>query len=87
MNMQELKDTLIQKSTKDTAFRKSLLENPVQVIESISQRKLKDTVKVSVVEDSVDEITIVLPPQPSDELTDDELDNVSGGGILNFIFS
>ena len=65
----------------DEEFRKELLEDSTAAIEKIAGEKMPAGVKVKVIEnDPAYAATFVLPPMVSDELGDDELDAVAGGG-------
>lgn len=87
MDLENLKQTIIEKARKDDVFRQSLLDNPKNAIETETQQSLNSNVTINVVEDSAQELTFVLPPKTNGELTDEDLDAVSGGGLLNLIFS
>ena len=62
----------------DPAFRDRLLTDPPGAITDLVGTRLPDAVKVSVHEESVTDIHIVLGPS-SDELTDGDLELVAGG--------
>ncbi len=81
---QEFQQGLIAKAMEDESFRKELLENPKSVMESEmakldTEAKLPDEVDIKVIEQPENAIYIVLPTQPNSELSDNELDQVSGG--------
>ncbi|MES2692198.1 MAG: NHLP leader peptide family RiPP precursor [Verrucomicrobiota bacterium] len=83
----ELSDYIVNKAARDDAFRQKLIANPNAAISTelavaFPQVKIPAGVKINVVEQSADNVYIVLPPKPrakSDELSDVELDVVAGG--------
>lgn len=84
----DLVNTLITKSWEDSAFKNRLIENPVSTIQSVTgiNFQLSNDTKL-VVEDQSDESIIYLNiPRMVDidemELTDEQLEGVSGGGEI-----
>jgi hypothetical protein len=80
---------LITKSTNDSKFKKELIDNPKGVIEASYQFEVYDDVKL-VVEDQSDESLIYfnIPRKLSldeMELTEEELEKVSGGGTPGLV--
>lgn len=68
---------------KDAAFRKELLADPTAAVEKeigriVPGAKLKNHLKIRVVEANPDEIVIILPPGDA-ALDEADLSNVSGG--------
>jgi hypothetical protein len=78
-----LEQKLIAKAMKDETFRKSLLENPKAAIEDETGIKLPETFNLKVVEEDAATFFLILPPKinpgTEDELSEAELDMVSGG--------
>jgi hypothetical protein len=75
---------LIDRSLKDEDFRQRLLDDPKGTIEHDLGSKLAESIEVRVVEESADTIYLVLPSasalgEQGGELSDQELDAVSGG--------
>jgi hypothetical protein len=80
---QQLEQQLIEKAMKDETFRKQLIENPIETIESEIGMKLPSGMNIKVLEEKPEEVYLVLPMlHPSDqegELTESELNKVAGG--------
>lgn len=79
----ELIQTLAQKAWKSSNFKEQLISNPVATIESVTGQKMQPETKF-VVEDQTDESVIYLNiPRKIEldelELTDEQLETVSGG--------
>lgn len=88
MNRQEFEARIIAKAWKDEAFRKRLLCEPNAVLADElaalqEDAKLPSDLKVTVLEESPDQIYMVLPVNPQDfhdgELSEDQLLAVAGG--------
>jgi hypothetical protein len=81
----QLEERLIEKAMKDEQFRENLLLNPKSIIEQELGIVIPDQMKIHVLEETVDSLYLVLPagetPAGSDELTESELESVSGGGL------
>ncbi len=78
MNEQTYK-TIVTKCWADPDFKSRLIAAPVEILRSEGVT-LPDGTKVNVVENTPTEFTFVIPPEPS-ELSEDELEGVSGGRI------
>jgi hypothetical protein len=66
----------------DPAFRQQLIDDPRATVSQLVGMDLPDVVTVTVHEESLTGIHIVLPSVPSQgELADDELELVAGGGV------
>lgn len=64
----------------DADFRKELLQDSNAAIAKIAGQSLPDGFHIKVIEnDPAYHATFVLPDMPSDELSDDELDQIAGG--------
>ncbi len=76
----DLEAKVIAKACADEAFKKSLIASPRSAMEQEFGIKLPASVNVQVVEESADNLYLVLPHQnPSGELSDMELEGVAGG--------
>ena len=95
MTRQELETKLIGYAWEDEEFLAKLKANPKDVIEEISGEKLPDDLKINILQESSDEMSIVIPPTPlasdfddNEELNTEQLQSVSGGQGLKFnVFS
>lgn len=81
---------LILKSLSDDDFRKNLIENPKAVLGKEYGKEIPDGIKVNIIEEKPGEITIVLPTKPakmtsSEQLSDEALENVAGGGNIGVV--
>jgi hypothetical protein len=63
----------------DPAFRDKLLADPRAALAEIIGIALPDAVRVTVHEESLTDIHLVLPANTSDELSDNDLELVAGG--------
>ena len=81
---EKIEQHLIEKAMKDAGFRQQLLENTRETLEKELGFKLPDSVKINVLEESPEQFYLVLPGEVSDpaseELSEEELKTVSGGG-------
>lgn len=95
MTRQELETKLIGYAWEDEEFLAKLRANPKDVIEEIAGEKLPDDLKINILQESSNEMSIVIPPTPlasdfddNEELNTEQLQSVSGGQGLNFnVFS
>jgi hypothetical protein len=79
----QLEQMLVERAMKDDAFRKELLLDPKRVIERETNTVLPSSISINVVQEDAHTVYLVLPgqasPQTGDELTEVELEAVSGG--------
>lgn len=61
-------------------FKAQLLANPKAAIEELTKLKVPDNIEIAVLQDTPELLNIVLPYK-SDELSEVELENISGGVI------
>ena len=83
----DLETQLIEKAWKDPEFRKDVVSDPKGMFEKYLGRKLPPQLKIFVHEEDASTLHFAIPPAPSNlgELSDDELEQVSGGS--EFVFS
>jgi hypothetical protein len=73
-------DIIMKKSSIDKEFRKRVIEEPEKVIEEVSGKQVPSEFKIKVIENYTGyDQTFVLNDYMSEELSDEELDNVAGG--------
>ncbi len=87
---------IIAKAWEDKNFKARLLANPKAIVEEMSGESLPKEMQVSVFEESPKKVCVVLPKNPDEELSEDELEQVAGGvgyspedraGYINSVFS
>jgi Nitrile hydratase, alpha chain len=85
---QEAQDTWNQRWTRavsrswsDAAFKKRLLANPREALRDAGV-DIPSHVQVNIAEDSASVINLVLPADPTGELSSRQLEGVAGGGSL-----
>jgi hypothetical protein len=78
LTREELEKEIIKKAQSDDNFKKSLLEKPHEAIAQFGVQ-VPGEVEVRVVEESAKVVYLLLPVNP-DQLTDELLDAVAGGG-------
>lgn len=84
----EMESRIIQRSLQDEDFRQQLLADPKAIVERELGTRLPEGVRVVAVEESADTIYLVLPSasllgDEGGELSDQELESVSGAGWGN----
>lgn len=72
---------IVAKTWADEAFKARFLSEPVQVLKEHGI-DVRDGVEVRVVENTKDVVHIVLPARPEQELTEEQLEGLSGGMCL-----
>ena len=86
----DLEARVIDRTRKDEAFRRALIEDPTGALERELQVKVPEGVSLSVLEESPTKRYLVLPPAPTREgieLSDKELEAVSGGDEHTLIWT
>jgi hypothetical protein len=79
----EMQAQLIERASRDPAFRQELLANPKAVIERESGVQIPDSMEIRVLEETPSTAYLVLPAVPvraGQPLADQELEDVAGGG-------
>lgn len=69
---------LVAKAWEDESFKAELLTDPMKVFKE-NGIEVPDGLQVRMLENTTDTMHFILPPVPSDELTDDQLTGVSDG--------
>lgn len=80
MTRREIEDYIVELATIDDDFRKELLRDPVAALRAAGM-PLRDGLSIRVLEQSESAYTILLPvkPKATSDLSEDELDQISGG--------
>ena len=69
---------IIAKAWRDPAFKAALIANPAAALKA-EGIEVPDGITVTVLENTDKQFHLVLPPVPTDELSDEALDRVAGG--------
>jgi len=71
---------IVAKAWRDPAFKAELIANPAAALKA-EGIDVPAGMTVTVVENTDKQFHLVLPPVPTDELSDEALDAVAGGGL------
>ncbi|OGV59777.1 MAG: hypothetical protein A2283_10990 [Lentisphaerae bacterium RIFOXYA12_FULL_48_11] len=71
---------LVAKAWSDAEFKAKLLADPMKVFKENSM-EVPEGIEVRIVENTDKIINFILPPEPSDELTDEQLSGADGGFV------
>ncbi len=79
---------LTEKAWKDEEFKNELLNNTNNTLENELGIRIPQGIKIKVLEESADEVYLILPRAPeyekAAELSDAELDEVAGGTVTTY---
>ncbi len=71
---------VIQKAQEDNSFRKQLINDPNETLAKYFDENSYDkSLSIKIIDLDEIDLVIVLPKSLSDEMSDDDLDNISGG--------
>jgi hypothetical protein len=80
-NREQAEEVIVARAREDAAFRQQLLADPKGALSSNYGVRIPEGVQVSVLQESRKQRFLVLPAAAGDEeLSEEELANVSGGG-------
>lgn len=82
MTREELEKEIIKKAREDESFKKALMDNPKEALGQLGV-EFPAELEVKIVEESAGVVYLVLPVEP-DQLTDQQLDGVAGGGCFPY---
>ncbi len=71
---------LVVKAWSDDDFKTKLLSDPMKVFKE-NNMEVPEGIEVRMVENTQDTMHFILPPEPSDELIDIQLDGAAGGKV------
>lgn len=75
-------DALVrEKLAADPSFREALLADPRAALSELVGTPIPEIVNITVHEESLTSVHLVLPSQPAAELSEDDLELVAGGGV------
>lgn len=78
--IEEAYEAVLKSATTDEEFREALLADPTAAIEKLTGVALPEGFKLKVLEEDPDcDMTILLPPMISDELSEEDMNQVAGG--------
>ena len=74
---------LIAKAWEDETFKERLMKNAKAVVEELSGEALPNDMKVTIFQESANSVCLVIPKNPDEELSEDDLTRVVGGVKLS----
>ncbi|VEP18772.1 conserved hypothetical protein [Hyella patelloides LEGE 07179] len=82
----EFEANLITKAWQNEAFKQQLMNDPIAIYEEELGRKAPDNIEIKVLEETSDTTYLVIPKKPdaSQELSEEALESVAGGGGIGF---
>ncbi len=72
---------LVAKAWSDDDLKAELLSDPLKIFKE-NGIEVPDGIEVRMVENTTDTIHFILPPEPSDELSDAQLEGAAGGAYV-----
>jgi hypothetical protein len=84
-NRKEVEANIIAKAWQDDAFKQELMNNPKAVYQSELGQSAPSNLQIQVLEETSDTVYLVIPqkPQVSEELSEEALEQVAGGGFIH----
>jgi hypothetical protein len=70
---QSLRDQIIQKAWEDAEFKEKLITNPKEAVKEAFGIEIPDTIEVEVVEESANKVSLVIPQNPKDVKSVDQV--------------
>ena len=77
----EVSKTINDKLATDPAFREALLADPRAALSDATGVQIPDFVTVTVHEESLTDVHLVIPAAAGDEIAEEDLELVAGGGV------
>jgi hypothetical protein len=76
-----LQDFIANQAAENSSYREALMRDPKGTLESHTGSKLPDWLNVKIAEETANTIYLIAPHVPGEELADEDLEQVAGGGI------
>ena len=70
---------IVAKAWQDPAFKTRLIQDPKAVVEEVTGEKLPMDMKVAIMEETRTSVCLILPRNPDEELSDNDLEKIAGG--------
>jgi hypothetical protein len=77
----ELDAKIREKLAEDPSFRERLLAAPHSALTELTGAQIPEFITVTVHEESLTDVHLVLPPLLGDEIAEEDLEMVAGGGV------
>lgn len=79
----ELNQLVAQKASENEEFRLALLNDPKSAMEKEFEVTFPEDTTIQVHVENIQELHLIIPAQKTDELSDDQLEDVAGGVMSN----
>ena len=76
-----LQDFIANQAAENSNYREALMRDPRGTLESHTGSKLPEWLNVKVAEETANTIYLIAPHVPGEELADEDLEQVAGGGV------
>ena len=76
-----LQDFIANQAAENASYREALMRDPRGTLESHTGSKLPEWLNVKVAEETANTIYLIAPHVPGEELADEDLEQVAGGGV------
>ncbi len=76
-----LQDFIANQAAENSSYREALMRDPRGTLESHTGTKIPDWLDVKVAEETANTIYLIAPHVPGEELADEDLEQVAGGGV------
>ena len=76
-----LQDFIANQAAENSSYREALIRDPRGTLESHTGSKIPEWLNVKVAEETANTIYLIAPHVPGEELADEDLEQVAGGGV------
>ncbi|MBU0650742.1 NHLP leader peptide family RiPP precursor [bacterium] len=80
---EDFRQKITEKAMSDSEFKSRLMQDPKAAIAEVTGKNIPAEVKIHVIEEDSNVLNLIVPKKSVDELSDDDLDQVAGGGIID----